>query len=150
MYPFVIVWSSKVLIEYYDGNIYGHIDNLNELESILFKYLKEIIEDNYDKIKFYIDDDNLDWDKFCESVNAETYNNSTFFNIKYFDTKLWINYEFEQMELEKVFIKLIEKKFNYKPKFSSSLMSKINNTNIKKTKMYKNNNGKVDDFIVEL
>lgn len=136
MYPFVIVWKSKNLIENDYENYYGFADELNDIVNQLNDLTIDIIKSNEEKIKNLIYDDNLNWNKFCEIINNEPYNDSVFFDIKYFDIGVnkWYNLDIDDIDLEKNFIKSIDKIFNQKISLSIDITNKIDKVNNHKNK----------------
>lgn len=152
MYPYIILWTNNFLNEYFDGNIYGHIKELNKLNLIVYEQIEKIIIEFENEIKHEIKEDNFNWIKFCEMVNNEAYNNSMFFELKYYDVKLeqWNDYELEQIELEHIFIKIIKKIYKIKLKLSDEIMKEINLMNNKKNKKYSNNNNDKSKFVIEI
>lgn len=137
MYPFVIIWISKNLEEHYNDNYYGCVEELKLIDKILFDFVDEIIKLHKDKIEnaiYFCEDFN--WTNFCETINNEPYNDSIFFNIKYFNiqNKKWIDYEIDNSYLERKFIKLMTKIFNKKINLSQNVTNSIDKVNKKKNK----------------
>lgn len=135
MYPFIIIWSSKSLIEHYDDNYYGYVEELESIDKILIDFIDEIIKSYKDKIEnsiyFYED---FNWTNFCEIVNNEPYNDSIFFKIKYFNiqSKKWVDYQIDNGYLERKFILLIKKISDKKINLSQNRTNNIDKINIKK------------------
>lgn len=154
MYPYIIILTSKVLVEYYDdnGNLYGCVDDVNDIGNEINEFIEEIINLHFGELEYQIKENVLDWTGFCETVNAEPYDDSTFFNIKYFDyrTKQWIDYNIEQIELEHAFIKIVKKIFEKKIKLSMDVVKCIDRVNCRKIKSYVNNNIDKSELTVEL
>jgi len=152
MYPYVIIITSKELEEHYEGNLYDYVNDISNIDKQIYKFIEEIINLYTNKLKYEIEENTLNWNRFCEAVNAQPYDDSLFFNIKYFDykTKQWINYDIEEIELELKFIKIIKKIFDSKPKLSTNVVKCIDNVNNRKIKSYKNNNVSKSALIIEL
>lgn len=152
MYPWVIILTSRELEEYYGGNIYSYTSIIANIDKEIYKFIEEIIGLYDDKIKFYIGENTLDWSRFCEAVNAQPYDDSIFFSVKYFDykTKLWNDYNIGQMELEQKFIKIIKKIYGQKIKLSTNVVKCIDKANSSKIKSYFNNNVSKSELTIEL
>lgn len=140
MYPFVIIWTSQNLIENNYDNYYGCVNKLDDIIGKFNDLIIEIINLYEVEIKNSIYFKDFNWNKFCEIVNHQPYNDSEFFNIKYFnigDNK-WYNYEITDVDLEKNFIKFIYQLFNTKITFSKNITDKFDNINHVKNKKIQN------------
>ena len=152
MYPYIIILNSNELKEHYNGNLYDYISNINDINKQIYKFIEEIIDLYSNKIKYDIEENTLNWNRFCEVVNAQPYDDSIFFNVKFFDykTKMWHDYVIEEIVLELEFIKIIKKIFKKKIKLSANVIKCIDKVNSKKIKSYKNKNISKSELIVEL
>lgn len=133
MIPFVIIWNINAF-EYFDENYFGHVENLHEIINIINNLMIEIINTHEKKINYHIKCDELNWEFFCEIVNNKPYCNNVFFEIKYFDISMnkWNVLEFDDIVLEKNFIKLINNLLNKKIYFSNNITDKFDKININK------------------
>lgn len=129
MYPFVIVWKSKDLIDNDFKNYFGHMNQINDISEKLDDFIIELIELYEYKIKNSLYYGDLCWNKFCEIVNNKPYDDSIFFDIKYFDVidKKWHDYDVNNIgiDLDKNFINLINKLFNHEISLDVNTTNKI-------------------------
>ncbi len=115
MYPIIILFGKDNDENDIYDDYYGHVDNLNDIKKIIKKIFIDIFEQNYDKMKmlYYEDDNILTLERFCESQWKEPYQDSLFFNIKYFDydNLQWNDYKIKEKKLQKIITKLTTKHF---------------------------------------
>lgn len=152
MYPWVMILTSRELEEHYEGNLYGYVSDIANIDKQIYEFIEEIINLYANKLKYDIEENTLDWSRFCEAVNAQPYDDSIFFNVKYFDykTKLWNDYDIEQIELEQKFIKIVKKIYGQKIKLSTNVVKCIDKANCSKIKSYFNNNISKSELTIEL
>lgn len=135
MYPYVITWNKNVA-EYFDETSrYDFVWNdTKRIDERIFEIIEELIESHYDKLNFH-SECGITWENFCQCVNAEPYNTSIFFSIKYWnsDCAKWCDYVMEDFVLEREFIKIASKYFDKKViSYSNEFVSPINKANQKK------------------
>ena len=152
MYPWVMILTSRELEEHYEGNLYGYVSDIANIDKQIYEFIEEIINLYANKLKYDIEENTLDWSRFCEAVNAQPYDDSIFFNVKYFDykTKLWNDYNIEQIELEQKFIKIVKKIYGRKIKLSTNVVKCIEKANSSKIKSCFNNNISKSELTIEL
>jgi hypothetical protein len=85
MIPFVIIWRHEHLAEMFDGNVFGCVEAVEQLDDVMFKYVDVLKKEYADAIAFHLDNETFDFGVFCEIVNQEPYNNSLFYEMRYFD-----------------------------------------------------------------
>ena len=136
MYPFVVIWTSNDLILNEYSNYYGYVNNLDDIISKFNNLIIDIIKLYEHRIKNSIFYGDLNWNKFCSIVNNQSYDDSVFFDIKYFNIQdlKWYHFEIDDIDLEKNFIKSIRELFNTKITFSSNIIDKLDTFNNKKNK----------------
>lgn len=136
MYPFVIMWKSKDLIENDYENYYGCVNKLDDIVIQLNNLIIKIIHLYEQQVKNSLNNGDLCWNKFCQIVNNQSYNDSIFFDIKYFDiiVNKWYNFDIDDIDLENNFIKLIDNTFNKKILLSIDITNKIDKVNNYKNK----------------
>jgi len=152
MFPFIITWTSKDLIENDYKNYYGYVNEINDIIGKLNDLIINILKLLECKIKNSLYYGDLNWSKFCEIVNNQPYNYSIFFDIKYFnigDNK-WYNYEIDDIDLEKNFIKTIGVLFNKKITYSTDIINKFDKVNIIKNKKILNQQNIKEILTVDL
>lgn len=104
--PFVIIWKNNDLFEYFGDNFYSCVNKLNDIDDVLYEILKKIIQLYKKELNHSIYSKELNWNKFCEIINNEPYNDNIFFDINYFDIKKkWNKYD---VDFEQIFNKLID------------------------------------------
>ncbi len=107
MYPYKIIWTDEQLIELYENESFGYVDNLSEIEKIIYKYLDAFIVEYKREINSEIKNyGHMELKKFYCIVNSEPYNDVIFMNVKYFDISLktWIDYKINEDELNKHYL----------------------------------------------
>lgn len=152
MFPYVIILTSRELEEHYEGNLYGYVSDVANILKQICEFIEEIINLYDNELKYDIEENTLDWSRFCEAVNAQPYDDSIFFNVKYFDykTRLWNDYDMDEIELERKFIKIIKNKYGRKIKLSANVVECIDKANSSKIKSYFNNNISKSVLTIEL
>jgi hypothetical protein len=113
MYPVIILFGKDVYGNKIYEDYYGHIDELSEIINIIKKIFKDIFKQNYDMLEtlFHTDENFLSLERFCESQWQEPYDDSLFFDIKYFDCSdlQWKDYVIKHKKLQKIITKLAKK-----------------------------------------
>ncbi len=111
MYPFVIIWKAEYLKEWFENRSYCYVENYDQIDNLIYKYIDEIIVEYEDHIKDEIKMNSFNLNRFYEMVNNESYCDFLFFSIKYFNisTKQWVEYDFDETKLNSY----LRKYFNY-------------------------------------
>lgn len=103
MYPFVIIWATEQQKEQFDESSYGHVDELQEIDEIIYKHVNYFIVEHKEKIQREMKESGgtITFGRFCEMVNAQPYWDFFFITIKYFDSanKVWKNYDIDENKL---------------------------------------------------
>jgi hypothetical protein len=107
MFPFIITWATDNLKEIFKDITYNNVDELKQIDKIIYEFIDKIILIYDIKIKNEIRNYGICKPKqFYEIVNSQHYNDTIFFSIKYFDTigKTWKDYKINEAKLNKYLI----------------------------------------------
>ncbi len=108
-YPFVIIWSNKILEERFFENSYSSVQNLEELDEIIDSYFNKFIHEYQYEIRNEINNyGSITINKFYQMVNCDPNNDSLFLSLIYFDIDdEWKKYNIKEDELNSYFMSYI-------------------------------------------
>ena len=111
MFPYKINWTTESLKEMFEDVSYGYVNDLYDINKIIYKYMDEFIYENENKILNEIKHNGtISLNTFYEMVNSEPYCDYIFLNVKYFDInlKLWVDYEVNELDMSNYLYKKLK------------------------------------------